>query len=50
MSKQYIVKTTAQIICLAVGAGMIFFGLQRGEGGVVLTKAIKLCLECVGIG
>lgn len=50
MSKQCIVKTVAQIICLTVAVGMIVLGLQRGEGGVVLTKAIKLCLECVGIG
>ena len=29
---------------------MMGFGLWRGEGDVVLSKGINLCLECVGIG
>ena len=32
------------------GIGMMGYGAYRGEAAVVLSKAIKLCLECVGIG
>ncbi len=35
---------------LAVGIGMIAYGAFRGEVNTVLAKAIKLCMECVGIG
>ena len=35
---------------LMAGAAMLCFGIWRGEAEMVLSKAIKLCLECVGIG
>lgn len=38
---------------LAVFAfGLVFFliGIARGEADTVLTKAINLCLECIGVG
>jgi len=35
---------------LLAGAAMLCFGVWRGEAVTVLSKAIKLCLECVGIG
>lgn len=35
---------------LVVGIAMLCFGAWRSEAATVLSKAIKLCLECVGIG
>ena len=43
-------KATAQIVLLMSGAAMLCFGIWRGEAATVLSKAIKLCLEGVGIG
>ena len=43
-------KAAAQAVLLIVGIAMLCFGAWRGEAAVVLSNAIKLCLECVGIG
>lgn len=38
-------------VCLLLaGALMIALGVARGEHQTVLEKAIKICLECMGIG
>ena len=43
-------KAAVQIALLFAGTAMLCFGVWRGETATVLSKAIKLCLECVGIG
>ncbi len=43
-------KAMIQMILLAVGAVMLCYGAWRGEAQIVLSKAVRLCLECVGIG
>ena len=52
--KEYIVfrirKSVLQLVLLVVGVAMLSFGVLRGEADTVLAKAIRLCLECVGIG
>jgi hypothetical protein len=46
-------KTAASIapfaVC-AIGIAFIVIGVSRGEAATVLMKAIRICLECIGIG
>lgn len=39
-----------QISLLIVGIAFLGIGIYRCEVDTVLGKAIRLCLECVGIG
>ncbi|WP_391486449.1 CD1871A family CXXC motif-containing protein [Anaerococcus vaginalis] len=43
-------KKNIQIGFLILSIGFISYGAFRGEVDTVFSKAIKLCLECVGIG
>ena len=43
-------KNWKQILLLVIAFAFIGFGAYRGEVDTVFTKAIRLCLECVGIG
>ena len=43
-------KQISQIVLVITGIAMMSYGAFRGEAAAVLGKAIKLCLECVGIG
>ena len=43
-------KAVFQIVLLICGAAMLCYGAWRGEADSMLSKAIRLCLECVGIG
>ena len=50
MNRITIKKDWVQGLLLLAGLAMLLYGASRGEAGVVLSKAVKLCLECVGIG
>ena len=39
-----------QCVLLAAAVLMSGFGVWRGEAQTVFSKAIRLCMECVGIG
>ena len=43
-------KVVFQAAMLISGTAMLCYGVWRGEADTVLSKAIRLCLECVGIG
>ncbi len=44
------IKFAAQLVLIATAIAFVCFGAYRGEAETVLAKAIRLCLECVGIG
>lgn len=35
---------------LLLSASMMLYGLMQGEAEAVLHKAVRICLECIGIG
>ncbi|WP_432663735.1 CD1871A family CXXC motif-containing protein [Wukongibacter baidiensis] len=40
----------SRIGLLVLGCLFIVIGISRGEVGKLFTKAINICLECIGIG
>ena len=38
------------LITSLLGIAFMAFGIYRGEMAAVLAKAIRICLECIGIG
>ena len=43
-------RAISQIGFLAAGVVMLGYGAMRGEADTVLSKAIRLWLECIGFG
>lgn len=43
-------RSHLKFIVLAVSLAFIGIGLMREEQYIVLTKAINICLECIGVG
>ena len=49
-AKRIQASTAAQVIVLLLAGFFLAFGIIRGEVAEVLKKAVKICLECIGIG
>lgn len=49
MKKNSAVSLPGRILALA-GIVMMGIGIMRGETVSVFAKAIRICLECIGIG
>lgn len=51
-TNRYFYRSNKTIPLLLIGAGVVFIvlGIFRGEVAIVFTKAIRICLECIGIG
>ena len=46
-----ILKSRAlSILLVMIGIVMMYIGVHRGEALVVMNKAIRVCMECIGIG
>lgn len=43
-------KKSVAPILLVLSTLMILYGAWDGEAAIVLRKATKICLECIGIG
>ena len=43
-------KAVWQAVWLTMAVTFLCVGALRGEIATVLSKAVKICLECVGIG
>ena len=37
-------------LLLGIGAAALLFGVLSGDMELVLQKAVRICLECIGIG
>ncbi len=46
-----ILKSRAfSILLVMISIAMMYIGMHRGEALVVMNKAIRVCMECIGIG
>ena len=49
-SKRRLAVHAARILCRLLGGLGVAVGAAGGEFTAVLQKAVKICLECIGIG
>lgn len=47
--KRDTVRRVAQGAAICAALACIALGISRGESAVVLKKAVRVCLECIGV-
>lgn len=47
---RFLSSQLAQVLVLLAAAAFLTLGITRGEVVEVFKKAIKICLECIGLG
>jgi hypothetical protein len=50
MKKGIGARTWPALLVFLSGFAFVLIGIYRGEVAVVLQKAVRICLECIGLG
>lgn len=50
MEEKTVKKTVIRISLVLLSAALITAGLVTGETDTVMGKAVRICMECIGIG
>ena len=51
MKKHFLIeKHFLAIAVMLVGIALIVYGISRGQVTSVFNKAVRVCMECIGIG
>ena len=50
MIKKILKSRVLSLVIVFASMAIIYYGHSNGEARVVLDKAIRICMECIGIG
>ncbi len=50
MNKNMMKRNLLPLALIALSLVLIAIGVSSGEAKLVLTKAVNICMECIGIG
>ena len=44
------IRISITIAMIIIAAAFIYIGVHRGEPMMVMMKAVRVCMECIGLG